>query len=33
LRERIVEDAIYIAMTVLFFALSLAYAHFCEKVR
>jgi hypothetical protein len=27
------QDAIYLAVTILFFAISLAYVHFCERVR
>jgi len=27
------NDFLYVAVTVVFFALSVAYAHFCEKVR
>jgi hypothetical protein len=26
-------DLVYLSLTVAFFALALAYAHFCEKVR
>jgi len=26
-------DAIFIAVTIAFFALSIAYVHFCEKVK
>jgi len=27
------EDAIYLLVTILFFLISLAYVHFCERVR
>jgi hypothetical protein len=27
------QDVIFLAMTILFFAISLAYAIFCERVR
>jgi len=27
------QDAIFVAVTILFFVISLAYVHFCERVR
>jgi hypothetical protein len=27
------QDAIFLTVTVLFFGISLAYVHFCERVR
>jgi len=27
------QDLIYVAITIAFFALSLAYVHFCERVQ
>jgi len=27
------QDAIYLLVTILFFLISLAYVHFCERVR
>ena len=27
------QDAIFVAVTILFFGLSIAYARFCERVR
>jgi len=27
------HDAIFVAVTILFFVISLAYVHFCERVR
>jgi hypothetical protein len=32
-REFAMQDAIFLAVTILFFVISLAYIHFCEKVR
>jgi hypothetical protein len=31
--EFFMQDAIYVVLTILFFAISLAYVHFCERVR
>jgi hypothetical protein len=32
-REFLMQDAIYLAVTFVFFAIALAYVHFCERVR
>jgi hypothetical protein len=29
----VMQDAIFVAVTILFFAVSLAYVRFCERVR
>jgi hypothetical protein len=29
----LMQDAIYLGVTILFFAIALAYVHFCERVR
>ena len=32
-KEFVMQDAIFLTVTVLFFVISLAYVHFCERVR
>ena len=32
-RKVVMQDAIFLAVTILFFVISLAYVHFCERVR
>jgi hypothetical protein len=32
-KEPLMQDAIFLAVTILFFVISLAYVHFCERVR
>lgn len=31
--EEIMQDILWIAVTIAFFALSIAYVHFCERVK
>jgi hypothetical protein len=32
-RSKMMQDVLWIAVTVAFFALSIAYVHFCERVK
>jgi hypothetical protein len=32
-KELVMQDAIFLVVTILFFVISLAYVYFCERVR